>query len=201
MADGPIPPSANYQDLLAKLRNFPTPLLPPVHVFDKDTTKQIAALQLHPSLEAALHILNHDLPSAHFLVRHMEAPPAVEGMTLHGILHCIEGDYDNARAWYKDVASDEAGKELLEKAWGKHGKEGVLAFVDDVEKLDKKIDGNKAELEQTSLNAITVVVRQCEEKFGSDRWEDALSAWTKSPEKNQEMQQAMIIGEQGHRKI
>ncbi|KAF2429992.1 hypothetical protein EJ08DRAFT_569044, partial [Tothia fuscella] len=184
----------------------------PGHAYDKVITKQIAALQLHPSLEAALHILNHDLPSAHFLVRHMEAPPAVEGMTLHGILHCIEGDYDNARAWYKDILSDEAGKELLEKAWpgsnddDDKGGEGVLAFVDDVEKLQKKkkIGGDtlqKAELEQKSLNGIAVVVRQCEEKFGTGRWEDASSAWTKSPEKNLKMQQAMITGGQGYRKF
>jgi hypothetical protein len=58
---------------------------------------------MHPTLEAALHILNADLPSAHFLVRHMQAPPAVEGMLLHAILHRCEGDIENARAWAGDV--------------------------------------------------------------------------------------------------
>ena len=44
-----------------------------------------------------------DLPSAHFLLRHMQAAPAWEAMYLHGILHRIEGDLGNARAWYGDV--------------------------------------------------------------------------------------------------
>ncbi|KAF1844653.1 uncharacterized protein K460DRAFT_376305 [Cucurbitaria berberidis CBS 394.84] len=73
------------------------------------TTAVIADLHLHPTLEATLHILNHDLPSAHFLVRHMQAPPAVEGMLLHGILHRAEGDFDNARAWIGDVGDACAG--------------------------------------------------------------------------------------------
>jgi hypothetical protein len=69
-----------------------------------------------------------------------------------------------------------------------NGQEAVLAFVDNVEKLDKKQQGDKAELEQKSLNEIMAVMKQCEEKFGNGRWEDASSAWTKSLEKNQKMQ-------------
>ncbi|KAL6705363.1 hypothetical protein ACN47E_007012 [Coniothyrium glycines] len=77
---------------------------PPLKPHHPSLTPQIAALHLHPTLEALLHILNHDLPSAHFLVRHMQAAPAVEGMLLHGVLHRAEGDFDNARAWVRDVA-------------------------------------------------------------------------------------------------
>lgn len=54
-----------------------------------------------------MHILNADLASAHFLVRHMQAAPALEGMYIHGLLHRVEGDYDNARAWYADVCEAE----------------------------------------------------------------------------------------------
>lgn len=201
MADPPSLPSASYETLRAKLDSFPPPLLPPGHAYDKETTGQIAGLQLHPSLEAALHILNHDLPSAHFLVRHMEAPPAVEGMTCHGILHRIEGDYDNARAWYKDILNDSDGQSLLERAWGNNAKEAVLSFVDEVEQLHKKKTGSKQELEKKSLNEIMAVIKQCEENFGSGRWVDASSAWTKSPEKNQKMQQAMVTGGEGYRKF
>jgi hypothetical protein len=76
---------------------------PPKKPQHPSLTATIADLHLHPSLEALLHILNHDLSSAHFLVRHMQAPPAVEGMLLHGILHRAEGDMGNARAWVGDV--------------------------------------------------------------------------------------------------
>ncbi|OAL55597.1 hypothetical protein IQ07DRAFT_618060 [Pyrenochaeta sp. DS3sAY3a] len=76
---------------------------PPSHPTSAPLTPLISALLLHPTLEAALHILNADLPSAHFLLRHMQAPPAVEGMLLHAILHRVEGDFGNARAWAGDV--------------------------------------------------------------------------------------------------
>ncbi|KAF2269012.1 hypothetical protein CC78DRAFT_575560 [Lojkania enalia] len=67
------------------------------------TNAAISALELHPTLEAALHILNHDLPSAHFVVRKMDGPPAIEAMLLHAILHRVEGDFHNARLWIADV--------------------------------------------------------------------------------------------------
>lgn len=74
----------------------------------------ISRLSLHPVLESVLHILNLDLSSAHFLLRHMQAAPAFEAMYLHGILHRIEGDLDNARAWYTDVQDSEAFRHV----WG-----------------------------------------------------------------------------------
>jgi hypothetical protein len=191
--------TSTYSSVLAKLKTYPPPLLPPGHAYNKSTTSDIASLQVHPSLEAALHLLNHDLPSAHFLVRKMEAPPAVEGMTVHAILHRIEGDYDNARAWYKDIANDEDGLKLLEKGAG--GNEGALAFVDEVEALNKKKSGDKQKLGHRSLDEIMAVVRQCEEKFGMEAWTDASSAFTKSPEKNQKMKESMVTGREGYRKF
>lgn len=112
---------ASYNEVLQKLSTFPPPLLPPGKSYDANLTARIASLQAHPTIEAALHILNHDLPSAHFLVRHMQSPPAVEGMLLHAIVHRIEGDYDNSRAWYSDVGGEEKGGELLDVAWKSTG--------------------------------------------------------------------------------
>ena len=188
-----------YASVLATLKTYPPPLLPPGHAHSKPTTASIASLELHPTLEAALHILNHDLPSAHFLVRKMEAPPAVEGMCLHAILHRIEGDYENSRLWYADVARDEEGRALLGKSWD--GGEGARAFVDEVQGLKERGEGDKGELEEKSLREIMNVIGQCEEKFGTERWVDALEAWTKSPEKNQEMKQKMTTGGEGYRKF
>ncbi|KAK5018303.1 hypothetical protein LTR39_001059 [Cryomyces antarcticus] len=45
----------------------------------------------------------------------MQAAPAVAGMYLHGILHRIEGDYDNARCWYVDVAREGCG--AFDEVW------------------------------------------------------------------------------------
>ncbi|KAF4554024.1 Hypothetical protein D9617_5g069000 [Elsinoe fawcettii] len=97
-----------FDDLYAHIKTFPTPLLPPGKSYDPKMTDRIASLYVHPTLEALLHILNLDLPSAHFLVRHMQAAPQIEGMYIHGLLHRIEGDYDNCRAWYADVCTSPA---------------------------------------------------------------------------------------------
>ncbi|KEF61737.1 uncharacterized protein A1O9_03307 [Exophiala aquamarina CBS 119918] len=80
----------------------------------------ISRLSLHPVLESILHILNYDLPSAHFLLRHMQAPPAYEAMFLHGVLHRVEGDLENAAAWYVDVQDTE----VFRVVWGVSGENG-----------------------------------------------------------------------------
>ncbi|GAM86141.1 hypothetical protein ANO11243_041520 [Dothideomycetidae sp. 11243] len=100
-------PESSFTSILKKLTAHPAPLLPPPNALYTSMTASIASLQLHPTLEALLHLYNHDLPSAHFLVRHMQAAPAYEGMYIHGLLHRIEGDYSNCLAWYADVASSE----------------------------------------------------------------------------------------------
>lgn len=194
--------SKTYSDILKTLGTIPPPLLPPGKSYNLDLTAQIADCQLHPTLEAALHLLNHDLPSAHFLVRHMQSPPAIEGMLLHGILHRIEGDYDNARAWYGDVAEDEMGGQLLDKAWSAEsgkGKEGALEFVDKVEKLKKKREGDKAALGEESKDEIRAVLSWCEEKFGTEKWKDASEAWVRPDEKIQQKGNDMVSGGRGHR--
>lgn len=140
----------------------------------------IAGLAMHPTLEALLHILNHDLPSAHFLVRHMQAPPAVEGMLLHGMLHRAEGDFGNAQAWMSDVKDacegfqpkkKEQGERLdddvAEQVGGGDGqggegrKQSLVSFVygseepgklvEDVESFRKKKANSRGEGEEEAL--------------------------------------------------
>jgi hypothetical protein len=91
---------------------------PPHHSTFPKLTGAIADLSLHPTIETVLHMLNSDLPSAHFLVRRMQAPPAVEGMLLHGILHRAEGDFDNSRAWISDVQDACEGYQPKKKSEG-----------------------------------------------------------------------------------
>ncbi|QDS72266.1 hypothetical protein FKW77_006144 [Venturia effusa] len=194
--------SRGYSNILESLEATPPPLLPPGKSSDPDLTAKIADCQAHPTIEAALHLLNHDLPSAHFLVRHMQSPPAIEGMLLHGILHRIEGDYDNARAWYGDVAKNETGRQLLDKAWNVgsgRGKERALEFVNKVENLKRKGKGDEAALNEESRVEIRTVLSWCEEKFGTGKWEEASEAWVKPDKKIQEMGNNMVSGKQGHR--
>lgn len=210
------------------VKTYAPPLLPPSKAHDAQITTKISDLQLHPTLEAALHILNLDLPSAHFLVRHMQAEPAFEGMYLHGILHRVEGDYDNARCWYSDV--QKSG--MYAKVWGSEGKnfkqiredlgEGEAMdpyrkggeqedtlnagqkFLNSIQafKLSKtKDEGARKDLEQQSLGEFEAVLDWCAETFGTERMQDASAAWVKSSDENKEIGQKQMMGGEGHRKF
>lgn len=205
-----------YESLLSQCRANP-PLLPPVAAFSKTTEKTILApalgkdianLSLHPTLEAALHILNLDLPSAHFLLRHMQSEPAWEGMFLHGILHRVEGDYDNARAWYRDVKDSD----VFAYAWGRSsgsesstssdsGIDAALAFIADIQSLKETGKGDRDELGSRSLDEIQAVVAFCAKRFGVQKLEDAREAWTRNEGKIKEKGQAMLVGGEGWREF
>ncbi|KAI9813999.1 MAG: hypothetical protein M1827_003463 [Pycnora praestabilis] len=189
--------STSFDSLYAHLLTLPAPLLPPGKSTDPALTDKISSLYVHPSLEAALHILNSDLPSAHFLARHMQNAPAYEGMYLHGILHRVEGDYDNARAWYGNVAESD----VFLHAWpeDRGGKEGALGLIGEVEKLNKEGKGEKEKLEKQSVREIKAVVEWCVEKFGKEEWRDATKAWVKMSDEHRQMGEDMVSGDSGRR--
>ncbi|KAI4266568.1 MAG: hypothetical protein LQ337_008750 [Flavoplaca oasis] len=194
MANQPDPKFPTFSDLYDHLLTLPSPLLPPGKSTSPELTASISALSLHPTLEVAFHILNNDLPSAHFLVRHMQSPPAYEGMFLHGILHRVEGDYDNARAWYDNVSDSD----VFKHTWP-GGKGNALDFVARVEKLKKERDGDEKGLGMESLEEIKKVVEWCKQKFGEQRMDDATEAWVKPDEGNRKMAEDMVSGGEGFR--
>jgi hypothetical protein len=65
------------------------------------------------ALQTALNHLDHgDWEAAHKIVQSDESP---EGCWVHGIVHVMEGDLDNARYWYeraKRAFSADAAKEI-----------------------------------------------------------------------------------------
>lgn len=163
---------------------------------DKTLTDNISSLSLHPVLESLLHILNADLPSAHFLLRHMQTRPAWEAMYTHGLLHRVEGDYRNTDAWYGDVAESDAFK----RCWP-GGLDEAKHFVGSVERLRKDKTGNKEGLEKESGREIDALVGWCKERFGTGKLEDATQAWVKPDEKQRELAAKMIVGGEGWRKF
>ena len=190
-------PSSNTPDfttLYNKLFSLPGPVLPPPKVHDPSLSHQISSLSLHPVLETALHILNGDLPSAHFLVRHMQAAPAYESMYLHGILHRIEGDYDNARSWYGDVNDSE----VFQAAWP-DGEDAARKFIDEVEALRKRREGDLIALEKESMREIKSVIDFCRKKFGEGEVRDASGIWVQPSKDVSDIGQAMVIGGEGWR--
>lgn len=124
----------------------------------------------------------------------MQAPPAYEGMFLHGILHRIEGDYDNARAWYTNVAESEVFKEVWDG-----GLEEARGFIGRVDGLVKRGEGDKAVLEKESLREIEAVVEYCRSKFGEKEMLDATQAWVKPGEDHRKMGEEMVSGGKGFR--
>jgi hypothetical protein len=190
----------------------------------------ITSLSLHPTIESALHILNLDLPSAHFLLRHMQAAPAWEAMYLHGILHRFEGDIDNARAWYGDVKASE----VFNWVWGGIGAhdgdnprgpekdkahvayERAMSFLDRVEasknpalstssspaKPVAETDGmNGMTLTDMSIQEMQRVLSFCERKYGFGRISDASHVWVSMNEKHADKAAQMITGGEGWREF
>jgi len=184
-----------FSTLYTHILTLPPPLFPPGHSTSAPLTATISSLSIHPTLEAALHILNADLPSAHFLVRHMQAPPAYEGMFLHGILHRVEGDYDNARAWYRNVADSEVFKQVWQS------EEKAREFITKVEGLVGKKGGDRGALEKESVREIKEVVEFCRRKFGEGEVVDASGAWVRPGEEHRKMGQEMTSGGKGFREF
>lgn len=147
----------------------------------------------------------------------MQSPPAYEGMYLHGILHRIEGDYDNARYWYSDVKPCE----LYTKVWGSGGKsfKDVVGqqgdrdgggkdegqnFIDHVQMLKegrREDEGWRKGLEDESRREIEEVVMWCVERFGIGRVLDASAAWVKNSEEIQKMSDDQVSGDAGRREF
>lgn len=124
----------------------------------------------------------------------MQAPPAYEGMFLHGILHRVEGDYDNARAWYSNVAESD----VFKNSW-EGGEEQARGFIDKVEGLVRRKEGEREELEGESRREIGKVVEWCRERFGEEEWRDASEAWVKPGEEHRKMGEEMVSGGKGFR--
>lgn len=160
----------------------------------------IAELSLHPTLESILHILNSDLPGAHFLCRHMQNQPAWEGMYIHGLLHRVEGDYENAKLWYEQVQHSDCFKHVWTTA---PGLDAAWEFVDDVKALrDGLSDAARSEiLREESRREITLLTEWCTRKFGTGRLRDATEAWVEPSEEHRAMAAKMIVGGEGWRQF
>jgi len=211
----------SYSSLRSHLEQFSYPISPPGKSHDPTLTALIADLALHPTLEAALHLLNADLPSAHFLVRHMSSHPAVEGMLLHAILHRIEGDYDNNRAWGRDVAAKDAheleGSGVLVAIYppvtpgekdtmtvrerAAYASACFLRLTDDVEAFCRGGKGDRGMLEGRCKEEMKRVMEWCEGKFGTGRWVDASEAWVRPSQEVRDMGNDMVSGDKGWRKF
>lgn len=158
----------------------------------------------------------------------MQAPPALEGMLLHAILHRCEGDFRNARLWLGDVGDacagfrpkkrgegvrleggvaeacaggEGVGESLVEFVYGGEGVEGGLGLVDAVEAFRKEGRGGEEALEGRIREEMRRVGEWCVRKFGEGECVDATAAWVKNSEEVQEISNDMVSGGKGYRKF
>lgn len=133
----------------------------------------------------------------------MQAAPKYEGMYLHGILHRVEGDYDNARAWYSDVAESD----VFASVWGTPAEGGPNRAQDFIKRIQDVRAGQgdeaiRRDLENESIREIEKVVEFCRQNFGTARWDDVSDEWEQPTEgKVKEMSQDMVTGDKGFRKF
>lgn len=92
-----------YQELLNRQPRPPLRFTSPTSKpFSREISSTIVDSLYNPILEAALHLLNDDLFTSHFLVRKMQGD--LYGDWVHAVLHRIEGDYGNSKCWYREMS-------------------------------------------------------------------------------------------------
>ncbi|GAB7327243.1 hypothetical protein MBLNU13_g11138t1 [Cladosporium sp. NU13] len=179
-----LPQNPTFADIYTHITaNQPYPVLPSAspHPRNPDLSHAISSLAVHPTLEALLHILNSDLSSAHFLVRHMEAKPAVE------------------EAWYGDVKDSD----IFHSVWpeGEGGLEGGVAFIRRVESLRKEKKGDLSALEKESQRELDATKDFLVERFGLERVEDATTVWVGKSEEGKKQHAGQVVGGEGWRQF
>jgi hypothetical protein len=131
----------------------------------------------------------------------MQAAPQHEAMCLHGILHRIEGDYNNARAWYGNVKDSV----VFHEVWNLHketsGTEDAMAFLTRIEilrketKITERKDKEVKSLELESLREIKAVLKFCEDKFRTCKVEDASKIWMQDEKSSGKGNNMIVCGE------
>ncbi|KAK9896963.1 hypothetical protein P389DRAFT_51659 [Cystobasidium minutum MCA 4210] len=148
--------------------------------YSESIRNKIAEKKCHPLIESALHLMNDDLFSAHFLLRKMQEDEW--GKWLHACLHAAaaEGDLEkNAKLWYEQVDPS-----LLSKYWG--SPDPASKTSDYLTRLQEYLRSKSTksgdsqegiELRQIKWKELVAILEELENKFG---WEetDGLSHYT-----------------------
>lgn len=102
----------------------------------------------HPELVAALWLYVDDLEASHRISQNIDSPT---GSFWHAIMHRREGDFDNARHWYRKVAVHPAHSRISSAGGGAGsgtslGPYDANDFVARVERAYKRGDNDQPEL-------------------------------------------------------
>ncbi len=103
-------------------------------------TKHKPAPPLPPTAVAALWLLAGDLDASHEISQCIDNS---DGSFWHGIMHRREGDFDNAKYWFRRVGSHPVLKSLAMTDYG-----NAFDFVDRCEAARDGADGERDRCEQ-----------------------------------------------------
>ncbi|KAG8708145.1 hypothetical protein FRC09_001419 [Ceratobasidium sp. 395] len=87
--------------------------LRPQNIYDPDLTAEIAGFRLPDGSEpprpllASLHLLNDDLKATHPIVEGLYYSGVYDADYQHGLTHIRDGDYGNARWWFRRLTHSE----------------------------------------------------------------------------------------------
>jgi len=104
----------------------------------EDTLASAPGMPLSPLVRAALWLLAGDLDASHAISQSDESP---DGSFWHGVMHRREGDFGNAKYWFRRVGTHPVLRQLAATGYG-----DPMRFVDACERAAKGNVADAAEL-------------------------------------------------------
>ena len=151
-----------FEEIVAKLTaRQPLPPLTPTQPFDGALSHLIRNANLPALVTCGLLIWNDDIPAAHPIAQEIED---ASGSYWHAIVHRREGDFANAKYWFRRTGPHPVLAELAAAPEAKpFTKAGVLdsaAFVDACERA--KRDQRDEALRALQVAEIEMLLKHCQ---------------------------------------
>jgi hypothetical protein len=151
----------NFDEIVTKLaEREPLPPLAPTQPFDAALSRTIRNANLPALVTCGLLIWNDDIPAAHPIAQDIED---ASGSYWHAIVHRREGDYSNAKYWFRRTGQHPVLAELAGVSEANpFARTGVLdgaAFVDACERAAR--DKRDEALRALQVAEIRALLRYC----------------------------------------
>ena len=139
------------------------PLLTPAGLFNAELSRMIRHANLPALVTCGLLIWNDDIPAAHPIAQDIEN---ASGSYWHAIVHRREGDYANAKYWFRRAGQHPVLAELAAlpeaKPFAKVGALEAPAFVDACERASRLPDATSGlDLRALQLAEIRALLKYC----------------------------------------
>jgi hypothetical protein len=156
----------DFDDIVARLvaRN-PLPPLAPTQPFDVALSRAVRHANLPALVSCGLLVWNDDIQAAHPIAQNIESDT---GSYWHAIIHRREGDFWNAKYWFKRVGSHPVLADLAAvpeaKPFVKNGELDATAVVDACQDLASERAGREKRdeaLRALQVAEIQALLRYC----------------------------------------